>query len=125
MKRSRAIRLVLLGGFSAGAVPLSAQSANEPRITSESYYTNDYFIQGAGYYHAPFRAFYPQRYNHYDPQRKLYYHGGQWRAAPHRSIVNISTPTAEAVRAAETARGPLPVTRSGFGRTSRSHGVWS
>lgn len=95
-------------------------------MTPESYYTNDYHIPGAGYYHAPFRAFYPQPYNHYDPVRRQYFYGGQWGAEPHRSIVNISAPTADAARTAQSMRSDAPapvVRRSGFGGTSGSRFV--
>jgi hypothetical protein len=123
VKRSSSIRLVLLGGLSAGALPALVRAAEEPRVTPESYYTNDHHIPGAGYYHAPFQAFFHQRYNHYDAAKKQYYYGGRWGAAPHQSIVNISAPTPQAAQAAEAARDA--VARSGFGSTSRSHGVWS
>lgn len=125
MKRSKTVRRVLLGGASAGAIA-AAVLATESRVTPESYYTNDYHLPGAGYYHAPFRAFFAQPYNHFDATRKMYFYGGQWGAAPHRSIVNISAPTAEAARVAETLRTDLLSTgayvqRSGFGRTSDSY----
>ena len=133
MKRSQSIRLVLLGGLSAGALATYAAAAQAPRVTPENYFTNEDFIPGAGYYHAPFRAFFPQPYNYYDPARRLYFYGGQWNANPHRSIVNISAPTPEAARAAESMRTdlarthvvPVPMPRSGFGSTSRSHTIRS
>jgi hypothetical protein len=124
MKRSRIVKRVLIGGFTVGVVAACANTT-DPRITPESHYTNDSFIRGAGYYHAPFQGFFQFPYNHYDAQRRMYYYGGQWGPAPHRSIVNISTPTAEAARTAQLARTdlppPTPVVRSGFGNTSRSH----
>jgi hypothetical protein len=132
MKRSSSIRLVLLGGFSAGALAASTAAA-EARITPESYYTNDYFIGGVGYYHAPFRGFYARPYNDYDAARKMYYYGGQWGPAPHQSIVNISAPTPRAAQLAQSQRTDLrhstpivPVVhRSGFGSTSGSHTIRS
>lgn len=127
MKRSSSVRRVLLGGFSAGTLAASAVAA-EARVTPESYYTNDYYLSGAGYYHAPFQAFFPQPYNSYDSARKMYYYGGQWAAEPHRSIVNISAPTPEAAQRAESlrtdSRRPY-VQRSGFGSTSGSHFIHS
>src|SRR5688500_3733193 len=106
VKRSRSVRRLLLGGFSAGAIAISATAA-ESRVSPESYYTNDYHIPGAGYYHAPFNAFFPQPYNHYDATRRMYFFGGQWAPDPHRSIVNISAPTPDAARQAETMRTDL------------------
>jgi hypothetical protein len=126
VKRSRIVRRVLIGGFASGLAGAGA-SAAEPRVTPENYYTNDSFIQGAGYYHAPFQGFFQYPYNHYDSQRRQYYYGGQWGPEPHRSIVNISSPSAEAARRAQQVRtdsppAPIvPVARSGFGQTSRSH----
>jgi hypothetical protein len=129
MKRSSSVRRLLLGGFSVGAIAASAAAASEPRVTAESYYTNDYYIQGVGYYHAPFRAFFPRPYNDYDSSRQLYYQGGQWVPTPHRSIVNISTPTPDAARLAENARTDLTrtnyVPRGGFGGSSHSHFIHS
>jgi len=130
VKRSKHIRLLILGGLSAGAFATGA-AAQVPvtRISPESVYTNDFFVRGAGYYHAPFQAFYPQPYNFYDPQRKQYFFGGKWGVAPHRSIVNISAPTMQAAMAAESARAAADASRqiyrSGFGSTSRSYGVHS
>ena len=110
---------MLLGGLSAGALT-SAAVAQAPRVTTESYYTNDDHLPGAGFYHAPFRGFFPQPYNSYDANRKMYFYGGQWGPTPYLSIVNISSPTPEAVKAAESVRTDY-VRRSGFGNTSRSH----
>lgn len=126
MKRSRTVRRLLVGGVTVGLATACGSGA-EPRVSPERYYTNDSYLQGAGYYHAPFQAFFPHPYNHYDAQRRQYYYGGQWGPTPHRSIVNISMPTAEAARAAQLARTDLPlpttttVPRSGFGSTSHSH----
>ena len=124
MKRSKIVKRVLLGGLSAGALSVCALAATPPQVTTESYLTNDEHVPGAGYYHAPFRAFYPLPYNHFDPNRKLYFYGGQWGPAPYRSIVNISTPTPEAVRAAAAQRTDH-VRRSGFGTTSGGHSIRS
>lgn len=123
MKRSRSVQRILLGGLSIGALTTCAAAATLPRVTPESYYTNDIYLPGAGYYHAPFRAFYPQPYNFYDAGRKMYFYGGQWGPAPHQSIVNISSPTPEAARAAQAVRTDVP--RGGFGSSSRSHTIRS
>lgn len=131
MKRSREVRRLLLGGFAAGAFSV-AVAAEVGRITPESFFTNDTFVPGAGYYHAPFQRFFPQRYNHYDPARQLYFYGGQWGPAPHRSIVNISAPTPEAARLAQAQRTdlrsnalPYVVPRSGFGSTGGGNSIRS
>jgi hypothetical protein len=131
VKRSRIVTRVLLSGVSVGAFSAcgvqlpqrSASSGSRAAITAETYYPNDHFIAGAGYYHAPFRGFFPLAYNHFDPARKQYFFGGQWGAAPHRSIVNISAPTPEAAAAAQAMRTDIP--RGGFGRTSNTNSLYS
>ena len=124
MKRSRSIKLVLVGGLSAGALGGCTPSANRPpAISSANYYTNNYYVPGVGYYHAPYRAWYGLPYNHYDPQTQRYFHGGQWAAVPHQSITNISEPTPAAAQQAQTQRTDVP--RGGFGSTSRGFSTWS
>ena len=120
------MRRVLLGGLGAGALTALVAAAPLPPITSQNYYTNEVFVPGAGYYHAPFHGFFPLPYNHFDAQRQLYFYGGQWGPAPHRSIVNISTPSPDAAKAAQQMRTDLPrttsapIVRSGFGSSSGS-----
>jgi hypothetical protein len=124
VKRSRKISLVLLGGLSAGALTSCAPTIEGvPRISPDDVYANNQFVEGAGYYHAPFNAFFPQPYNYFDPRRKQYFFGGQWGPVPHRSIINVSAPTPEAAVAAQAGR--LNVYRSGFGSTGGRHSIWS
>ena len=123
MKRSRSIRLVLIGALSAGAVTSCGPgSANAP-VTPNNVYTNNHYVPGVGYYHAPFRSWYAHRYNEYSADNKGYFHGGQWNVAPHQSITNVSSPTAEAARQAEARRAST--SRGGFGNTSRHQSTWS
>jgi hypothetical protein len=125
VKRSHRIALVLLGGASAGAFSGCSESdaARPVRISSQCVYVNDYYVPGAGYYHAPFRRFYPFRYNSYDTRAKLYYFGGQWGRSPFQSPINISSPFEDAARLAEASR--TDVVRGGFGGTSGGFYVWS
>ena len=122
MKRSRSIRLVLIGSVSAGAVTSCGPSSQE--ITTSDVFTNNHYVSGVGYYHAPFRAWYALPYNHYDPATSRYYWGGQWGASPHESVMNISSPSAEALRQVAAQQGGT-VRRHGFGSTSRSYGIRS
>ena len=62
---------MLLGGLSAGA--LSGCGPQSVPITQDCVYTNNYYVPGVGYYHAPFRAWYVLPYNHYDPQSSRYF----------------------------------------------------
>ncbi len=120
MKRSRSIRLVLLGTLSAGAVTSCGPGNRPPAISADCVYTNNYYVSGVGYYHAPFRAWFPLPYNHFDPQNRRFYFGGTWADQPHESITNISSPTIEVAQQAQQQRTDIP--RGGFGSTS--HGYW-
>ena len=123
MKRSQRIRLILIGGVAAGA--LSGCGPGKTSISSQNVYTNNFYVPGVGYYHAPFRAWYSLPYNHFDPQTQRYFFGGQWDVVPFESITNISSPTPEVAAAAQARRTDIP--RGGFGQSSRSgyHHVWS
>ena len=114
---------MLIGGLSAGALTGCGPGNKPPPVSAQNFYTNNYQVAGIGYYHAPFRAFYPMPYNFYEPTNRHYFFGGQWAAAPHQSITNISAPTPEVAQQAEARRTDIP--RSGFGSTSRSYHVWS
>lgn len=121
MKRSRSIRLVLVGGLSVSALTSCGPSA--PPVTTTGVFTNNHYVPGVGYYHAPYRAWYALPYNQFDAKSARYFHGGQWAAAPHESVINISTPTAAAVQ--QVAAQRPDVRRGGFGSSSRHHGIGS
>ncbi len=120
MKRSRSIRLVLIGGLAAGATTGCGPSAgNLSGVSAENVYTNNHPLpHGGGYYHAPFRAWFPIPYNLYDPKTNRYYQGGRWESSPHVSITNLSSPTPDAIQLAEAALPRASVPRGGFGGTS-------
>ncbi len=121
MKRSHRIQLLLAGGLSLGGLTACGPSSSGVvRVTPESVYANNYHLPGVGYYHAPFHAFYDRPYNTYDETRKMYFYGGQWGAAPHRSVINLSAPTPQAAQLAESLRSDIQ--RGGFGSTSGFHG---
>ena len=111
-KRSKRIRLLLLGGLSAGAMA-GCSPTRPPAISTDDVYGNNYYVAGIGYYHAPFRAWYEYPYNYYDARKRLFYFGGQWSPAPNISITNLSSPTQPTVRTAEANR--TDVARGGFG----------
>ena len=123
MKRSRSIRLVLIGGLTAGVATGCGPGSQPPVVSPENVYTNNYYVPGVGYYHAPQRAFFPLPYNHFDVTSQRYYSGGQWSSVPAQNITNISAPLAEVARLAEAQR--TDVVRGGFGNSSRSHSIWS
>jgi hypothetical protein len=113
--------LVLLGGLSAGA--LSGCGPSVPRVTTDDVFTNNHYIPGVGYYHAPFRGWYSHPYNYYDGKMSAFYQGGMWLPTPHQSVVNISSPTPEAAH--RVAQQQHAVRRGGFGSTSRSSWISS
>lgn len=123
MKRSKSIKLVLIGTLASALGGCGPKGAHDAPITADRVYTNNFFVPGVGYYHAPFRAFYSFPYNHFDLASKRYFYGGNWGISPFLSITNISAPTAAVASAAEAQRTDIP--RSGFGSTSRSSHVWS
>ena len=94
-----------------------------PVISADNVYTNNYYLPGAGYYHAPFNAWYDLPYNYFSPGTDLYFYGGQWGPAPFESIINVSSPTSQAATSAEAAR--TDIVRGGFGGTSGGWGFYS
>lgn len=116
MKRSKSIRLLLLGGLSTAALTGCDQ---KPAVSTQNFYTNNFYVPGAGYYHAPFRNWYSLPYNHFDVQRQGYFYGGMWGPRPFESITNISSPTPEAVQLAQIQR--TDITRGGFGHSYGGH----
>lgn len=121
-KRSKRVQLILLGGLSAGALTGCGPNG-PPVITSDNVYTNNYYVPGVGYYHAPFREWYRLPYGNYEPGSKSYYYGGKWSLTAFESITNISSPTAQAAKQAEGMR--TDVVRGGFGSTSGGYyGGW-
>jgi len=123
VKRSRSIRLILLGGLSASALS-GCSPPNPTPISQENYYTNNFHLPGVGYYHAPFRNWYALPYNHFDPKTQRYFYGGQWGAAPYDTITNISQPLPQAATLAQAQRTDIVVVRSGFGSSYHSYGGW-
>jgi hypothetical protein len=116
IKRSRRIRLILINGLSAGALAACSPTGHVP-VSADNVYTNNYFVPGAGYYHAPFRCFYPLPFNHFDDRTKRYFYGGNWAAAPCESITNISSPSPASAASAEAMR--TDISRGGFGCNGR------
>ena len=116
MKRSRSVRLILIGGLSTGAL---TGCSERPSISTGDVYTNNFYVPGVGYYHAPFHNWYALPYNHFEPHSSMYFYGGQWGVQPFESIINVSSPTPEAVVLAEARR--TDISRGGFGGYSSGH----
>jgi hypothetical protein len=123
VKRSRSIKLVLIGSLSAGALAGCDSGGSKVALTTDNVLTNNTYLPSIGYYHAPFRGWYAKPYNHYDPATRRYFYGGQWFETPHASITNISAPRAEELARAQAAQ-PV-VRRGGFGSTGHGHYISS
>ena len=134
-RRSKQIALVLLGtmGVVGGAAVWEAwQRAgleNNPTVTqpeapaaplaADRDYPNNDFTPGVGYYHAPYRSWFPFPFNHHDPSRG-FFGGGLWQAAPFAAGLLSSRPTGDAVTsalAAQARRTPEPSARAGTAGT--------
>jgi hypothetical protein len=121
MKRSSQVVLAISGAITFTLVGCS-ESYTQPRtvLQAENTYTNNQYVSGAGYYHAPYRGWYPYTYDHYDSSRG-YYRGGQWYTYPDTMPIQTSKPTAEAVGHAQSAHdSSVGTRRGGFGHSSRS-----
>jgi len=114
MKRTRQLRLLLLGGLCGGGLTGCLQKDEVPGYQSERVFGNDFHVANLGYYHAPYRAWFPRPYNYQDPTTKQYFHGGLWTKEPNQSPINLSTPTPQALSAYD---GATHVVRRGFGST--------
>lgn len=99
-----------------------AGSAAEPARPIGRVYTNDHFVQGLGYYHAPYRNWFAYPYNYFDTNRGQYFHGGNWSEKPHESITNLSSslrpPPPTVVPVAATRPSSSHISRNGFGSSS-------
>lgn len=129
MRRSASIHLALMTTATMAAwtgCGRSRPEADAQPITAENTYTNNQYTPGVGYYHAPFRTWFPVPYNHFDPSRG-YFRGGQWGPAAEAPPVAASKPdpvSAQAAEAQRRANAPAGTPRrSGFGSSSRP--VWS
>ena len=116
MKRSKEIVLVL-SALAAGNLGCR-QSEPTVRLSADNVYTNNHYVRGAGYYHAPYHAWFPFPYNSYVPGRG-YYYGGSYNASPDQRTETISRPSPTAVSSAQSAH-TAAVRRGGFGGSSRS-----
>jgi hypothetical protein len=132
-RRSQQIALVLLGtmGVVGGAVVWDAwrraqpdtPAATEqpgvpsPPVAADRDYQNNDFTPGVGYYHAPYRSWFPFPFNHHDPSRG-FFGGGLWQAAPFAAGLLSSRPTGDAVSSALAAQQRRPPEQSARAGTS-------
>jgi len=121
MKRSERIVLVLSGAVASGLIGCSQDSDDPVQLSTDNVYTNNHYVRGAGYYHAPAHAWYPYPHNSYWPDRG-YYYNGTWNAYPDERSVAASKPTAHAVTkaTAENKAHAASTRRGGFGSSTRT-----
>lgn len=120
MKRSEKIVLVLSGAV-ASALAGCGGDDDMVKLSPEAVYTNNHYVPGAGYYHAPFHMWYPYPYNSYHPNRG-YYYGGTWNAYPDERSIAASKPSSYGINKAsvEHKTHTASTRRGGFGSSSRS-----
>lgn len=149
MRKPQAIGLTVVTAALAGGLALSGTArrsdsgrsaetmAKATQALPEREYQNDEYVPFAGYYHAPYHAFFPYHWNYYDPARG-YYHGGLWTAQPMDANLAASKPTSGELQKARntyvSASGGAPSSSGGsswhsshvssFGRSSSSWGSW-
>ena len=114
-----------------------------PTVDAATAYPMNHFLPGAGYYHAPYHAWFPMPFNYYVAGRG-WFRGGQWRRAAdaddnerreeqrvsgftssgssRAGRIYTSRPSLEAVQRANTGAATAHhanVIRGGFGSSSR------
>jgi hypothetical protein len=124
------------------AEPAQVASSPPPSVDPNTSYPMNHFLPGAGYYHAPWHAWFPMPFNTYQAGRG-WFRGGQWRTTPDEDeaerreqqrtsgftatsstggrIIN-SRPSPAAVQRANTgaaAQHSANITRGGFGASAR------
>lgn len=121
MKKSTMVTLVLSSRLVAGCDDnpaigdWSTQGASATNTV-----TNNTYVAGRGYYHAPYYRWYEYPYNFYRPGFG-YYHGGFYTRDPEVSAITVSRPMASArsfgSKMGTSSRG---ITRGGFGFTGHA-----
>jgi hypothetical protein len=121
--RSRWITIGVVAAVVIGVpVILSQCGEDEDPVVDGQEYQNNYYVPGAGYYHAGYHSFYPYRYNHFDASLGGYYHGGGWHSTADTTrnfASSVPTPSATA-KANSSFRATSPSSRGGFGKSSSS-----
>ena len=132
MKKSTAVTLIISGALAAGC--------NDRNWGYNSGYygggygtnqviTNNTYVQGYGYWHAPYHDWFPYPYNYYRPGYG-YFHGGFYSEEPQRSLVTSSSPLASSFGGSSfdgshsygSAGEHAGVSRGGFGGSAHGFG---
>src|SRR5580698_8030992 len=91
MKRSSAVTLVISGALLAGCDNQSTRNTGDWSSGTNAPITNNTYVAGHGYWHAPYHSWYPYPYNYYRPGFG-YYYGGSYFDHPDLSPIHISSP---------------------------------
>jgi hypothetical protein len=86
MKKSTTVTLIMSGALLAGCDRYGGNGSNGDNLSL----TNNTFVPGQGYWHAPYHDWYPYPYNYYRSGFG-YYHGGTYSDAPEESPVTSSS----------------------------------
>jgi hypothetical protein len=87
MKKSTLVTLVLSSALVSGCDDPSTYGA--PGYAASTMVTNNTYVPGLGYYHAPYRGWFQFPYNDYRPGFG-YYHGGLYTPQPYVSDIQAS-----------------------------------
>jgi hypothetical protein len=87
MKRSVLVTLVLSGALASGC-----DDGTQYAYAAGTTYTNNTYVSGRGYYHAPYHGWFEYPYNYYRPGFG-YYHGGSYTPQPYVSDIESSSPS--------------------------------
>jgi hypothetical protein len=116
MKKSTAVTLVISGALmvSCHQRPYSYYGSSSG---TNGLITNNTYVAGRGYWHAPFYDWYPYPYNYFRPGYG-YYHGGMYSSEPQLSTITSSAPRG-------SSSGFFSGGSSGSGWSGGSHGSFS
>jgi hypothetical protein len=89
MKKSTLVTLVLSGALMGGCD--GRNRSGSAGYATDADVTNNTYVSGLGYYHAPYHGWYDYPYNYYRPGWG-YYHGGIYTPAPFTSDISSSRP---------------------------------
>jgi len=96
MKKSAMVTLVLSGALISGCDDRNAyRYSSYPGYPTGTNVTNNTYVSGLGYYHAPYHDWFPYPYNYYRPGYG-FFHGGLYSPAPFVSDVAASAPPSPA-----------------------------
>lgn len=119
------VTLVLSGALISGCNNQSNQTSGGDWDYADQSVTNNTYVAGRGYYHAPYHAWYEYPYNYYRPGYG-YYYGGLWNPARNESTVVYSKPGysgssgSSSHFSSSSSHSSSSISRGGFGHSGSS-----